>query len=400
MSKFWAKVRFKQGENAEYLIRAFFRNFNPTSSIVVRGKEAKMEIAFQEPPMAIIDAIGHCEVIELNYGRNLTEYEEDENLKVEKPNDSEQEKTESKSTEQEEVESESSEKTKQQKKKREEQSTKKVNSTAITIPELEEIAKNSTSFKHFANLVSEWLEMGTKKNFFTNLVIASAEVDKITWPNLESTLKDKNIFCTQWYKVYSGRQVSKKLKEYSITLLSFLNVTSKYKEYAFKNVDEYSTVEYSNERATETEKEVINVEESAKESDEGVISNHRVKMECMPGIKDFEETLASVDKTQPVQERVRYVLEAMGLNELPEKEQKQLVEIASLAVKKEKINVDIIFADADIPIEQNKTVRMTFSKFINDFVQKYESGGEKVKLFNFFSELQKIVMFENEIDNS
>ena len=90
MSKFWVKVKVKQEKNAEHLIRAFFQDFNPASSIVVRGKEAKMEIVFREPPMAIIDAINHCEVIELNYGKNLKEYKEDEDLQVETENDSKQ----------------------------------------------------------------------------------------------------------------------------------------------------------------------------------------------------------------------------------------------------------------------------------------------------------------------
>ena len=83
MSKIWAKVKFRNGKNAESLIKAFFKNFNPESSIVVKGMEARMEIIFREPPMLIIDAIGHCEVIELNYGKNLKEYKEDENVQVE-----------------------------------------------------------------------------------------------------------------------------------------------------------------------------------------------------------------------------------------------------------------------------------------------------------------------------
>ena len=118
----------------------------------------------------------------------------------------------------------------------------------------------------------------------------------------------------------------------------------------------------------------------------------------MPEIRDFEETLASVDKTQPVEKRIRYVLEAMGLNKMTVKEQEQIVEIASTAVKKERIAFDIIFIETNIPIEQTMTVRMTFSKFVNDFVQKYESG-KKVKLLTFLSELQKIIMFESEIEN-
>ena len=445
MSKFWVKVKFKQEKNAEHLIRAFFQDFNPTSSIVVRGKEAKLEIVFREPPMAIIDAINHCEVIELNYGKNLKEYKEDEDLQVEAENDSkqrnvgvessekiEQTNVESENSEQSEptnaesedseqpeqtnvesenfeqseptnAENENSKQTEQPKKKRGRPATKKLepkketkSEPTINIPKLEEIAKKSNSFEHFAELVAKWLEMDKRKEFFKSLIIVSAEVDKITWKELEKALKNKNVFYTQWDKIWSRQQVSEKLKEYSATMLSFLNVTKKYKEYSFKEVEEYSTEENSSKQ--DVEKTTTNFEEKTDKFNETVFPKPRVKMECMPEIKEFEETLASVDKTQPVEERVRYVLGAMGLNNMSVKEQKQIVEIASTAVKKERMAFDIIFVEANIPIEQTMTVRMTFSKFVNDFVQKYESG-KKVKLLTFLSELQKIIMFESEIES-
>lgn len=419
MSKFWVKVKFKQEKNAEHLIRAFFQDFNPTSSIVVRGKEAKLEIVFREPPMAIIDAINHCEVIELNYGKNLKEYKEDEDLQVEAENDSkqrnvgvessekiEQTNVESENSEQSEptnAENENSEQTEQPKKKRGRPATKKLepkketkSEPTINIPKLEEIAKKSNSFEHFAELVAKWLEMDKRKEFFKSLIIVSAEVDKITWKELEKALKNKNVFYTQWDKIWSRQQVSEKLKEYSATMLSFLNVTKKYKEYSFKEVEEYSTEENSSKQ--DVEKTTTNFEEKTDKFNEKVFPKPRVKMECMPEIKEFEETLASVDKTQPVEERVRYVLGAMGLNNMSVKEQKQIVEIASTAVKKGRMAFDIIFVEANIPIEQTRTVRMTFSKFVNDFVQKYESG-KKVKILTFLSELQKIIMFESEIES-
>ena len=432
MSKFWVKVKLKQEKNAEHLIRAFFQDFNPASSIVVRGKEAKMEIVFREPPMAIIDAINHCEVIELNYGKNLKEYKEDEDLQVETENDSkqrnvgvessekiEQTNVESENSEQSEqtnvesenseqpeptnAENENSEQTEQPKKKRGRPATQKLepkketkSEPTINIPKLEEIAKESNSFEHFAELVAKWLEMDKRKEFFKSLIIVSAEVDKITWKELEKALKNKNVLYTKWDKIWSGQQVSEKLKEYSATMLSFLNVTKKYKEYSFKEVEEYSTEEDSSKQ--DVEKTTTNFEEKTDKFNETVFPKPRVKMECMPEIKEFEETLASVDKTQPVEERVRYVLGAMGLNNMSVKEQKQIVEIASTAVKKGRMAFDIIFVEANIPIEQTMTVRMTFSKFVNDFVQKYESG-KKVKLLTFLSELQKIIMFESEIES-
>ena len=432
MSKFWVKVKFKQEKNAEDLIRAFFQDFNPASSIVVRGKEAKLEIVFWEPPMAIIDAINHCEVIELNYGKNLKEYKEDEYLQVEAENNSkqrnvggessekiEQTNVESENSEQSEqtnaeneifeqseqtnAENEISEQTEQPKKKRGRPATKKLepkketkSEPTINIPKLEEIAKKSNSFEHFAELVAKWLEMDKKKEFFKSLIIVSAEVDKITWKELEKALKNKNVSYTHWDKICSSQQVSEKLQEYSVTILSFLNVTKKYKEYSFKEVEKYSTEENSSNQ--DMEKTTTNFEKKTDKFNETVFPKPRVKMECMPEIKQFEETLASVDKTQPVEERVRYVLGAMGLNNMSVKEQKQIVEIASTAVKKGRMAFDIIFVEANIPIEQTMTVRMTFSKFVNDFVQKYESG-KKVKLLTFLSELQKIIMFESEIES-
>lgn len=406
MSKLWAKVKFKQEKNAEHLIRAFFQEFNPESSIVVRGREAKLEIVFREPPIAIIEAIKHCEVIELNYGKNLKEYAEDENAngKEENSEQTEQEVTKSENSElaeQKVAKNENFKLAEQPKKKRGRPSTKKVETTkevkteqtVINIPELEEIAKKAISFEHFAELVAEWLEMDKRKKLFTNLVIVSAEVDKITWKELDKALKCKNVFYTQWDKVCFGQQVSEKLKKYPATLLAFLKATRLYKEYSFKKADEHFIRENSN--VQEAKKTVPNVEEK---SEEPISSDVSKLMECMPEIKDFEETLASVDKTQPVEERVRYVLRAMGLDNLNEKEQNQIVEIASTAVKKEKITFDIIFVEANLPVEQTMEVRMKFSKFVNDFVQKYESG-KKVKLLTFLSELQKIIMLEGEIEN-
>ena len=432
MSKFWAKVRFKQGRNAVHLIRAFFKDFNPTSSIVIRGREAKMEIVFRQPPMEIINAINHCEVLELNYGKNLKEYEEDEpiqhevedcfkqedeggessqqikqvsterkdleqtepaNEKSEDLEQTEPANKEGKDLKQTEPPNEESEDSKQieQPKKKAADSTSNAESS-INVPRLEEIAKKSTSFEDFVKLVAEWLEMDKRQEFFENLAIVSTEVNKIAWKDLEKALKDKGVTYSQWDKAWAVNQVSEKL---SVTMLKFLKEIGQYKGYSFEPMEEYSNEENKTEQATEGTTEI---EEEAGEFDEGVIAKPRVKMECMPEIKDFEETLASVDKTQPVAERVQYVLEAMGLSEMSKAKQKQIVEIANTAVRNEQMSFDIILLEANIPINQAMEVRRTFSKFLNDFVQKYESSKE-VKLLEFLSELQKIIMLDSEIEN-
>ena len=415
MNKLWANVKFKNQKNAEQLIRAFFQNFNAEISITLKGNEAKMKIVFREPPMEIVTAIAKCKDIELGYGENSEEYEEDEDLQLETQNDyeksgeekNEQTNSESKKTEQDEqtdTESEKSEQTKQPIKKRGETTNKNAESnkeaktkpTPITIPELEEIAKKASSFEHFAKLVAEWLEMNKKQEFFTNLVIVSAEVDNVTWKEVEKALKSKGIVYTQSNKIWVSNKVSEKLKKYSATIIPFLNATRQYKEYPFKQVDEDSKESSTNEQTAENT--MSNVEEKIEESDESTIDKPRVKMGCMPEIKNFEEILASVDKTQPVEERIRYVLEAMGLNKMPVKEQEQIVKITSAAVRKRKNDYYKILMEANIPNGEISKARMIFSQFINNFVQKYEEN-KKVKLMDFLYELQMIIMNEDEIES-
>lgn len=388
MNKFWSKVMINKEENAEKLIKAFFLNFNPESSIVLRGKEAKLEIVFHEPPMETIDAICCCEVIEFNYGKNLKEYEEDENVRVETEKDSEQAK----------AESECSKLTEQPKKKNGGEVSEKNGITTkvkekklkvVNIPELDKIAKKATSFEHFVKLVGEWMEMNRQQKFFEELAIVSAEVDNISWHELEKALKNKGVAYTQSDKMLAGQKVSKKLKEQSITMLPLLYVVIQYKDYPFNSEEEHAI-------ECESEVEPKNVEEKTEEYIKGDIPKPRVKMKCMPEIKELEEALASVDKTQPVEYRVRYVLNAMELEKLPNVEQNNIVKIVSTAIRKKKMADSDIFENKDI-LMGDATDHLIVSRFINNFVQKHEAG-RKVKVLDFLSELQEIIMLESEIE--
>lgn len=397
MSEFYAKVKIKQEGSAGRLIRAYFQNFDNENSIAIEGNEVKMKIVFQKPPMEIVEAINNCKVIEFHSGKKLKESGEDEHVQIESKLNPEQESKENENSEQvgrtfEEIEG--SERTGQAKKKKDGPTTKKKQVTKsatkpVNIPELKEIAKKATSFDNFADLIVKWMEIDEKRqSFFKNLIIVSADVDTITWKKLEEGLEKKKILCAEWDKIWARKQVSLK---FNITMIPFLKAVVEYKDYSFKQTEEYDeSTEQLAEEATG------NIEEISEEAKENVFSKPRVKMECMPEIKNFEETLASVDKTQAVEEKVRYVLEAMELNQLSDEEQKQIIEIASIAIRKKRMDWDIILGETKIPVEQKEIAHMTFSKFLNDFVQKYESE-RKVKLLTFLSELQKIIMLENEL---
>ena len=294
-----------------------------------------------------------------------------------------------KQTEQEEAVGKSPRRNEQIRKKRVKTATKKIESTKVVrtktanVPQLEEIAKNAISFDHFVKLVAKWLEIEKKPKFFENLVMAAIEVENMSWKELENVLKNKGITYTQWDKILIGKQMSEK---FNVTILPFLNAMRQYKEYSFGEEKPEEKVE-TEQRTEETFTQV-----------EVITQKSRVKMECMPEIIHFEETLGSVDKTQPIEERVNHVLRAMGCEKMNVQEQKEIFEIANTAVRMRPMHFDIIFSKVNIPIESPLKARLTFSKFINDFVIEYDSN-KKVKLLDFLKQLQEIVMNESEIES-
>ena len=266
----------------------------------------------------------------------------------------------------------------------------------VNVPKLEEIAKNAESFEHFAKLVAEYLEINKRQDFFKELVFVATEVENVSWREVDKALKDKNVVHSQWDKISISQQVTEKLRDYSATLLPLLYTLRQYKNYSFGCAIE-SVTETVDELVTETVDNSVTekVTETITES-EDTTSKNRVKMECMPEIPVFEEVLGSVDKTQPIEERVKYVLSAMGWNESNKKMQKEIFEVTNVAVRVKEMSLDDIFLRAEIPEESSLEVRMELSQFINDFVGKYDSD-KKVRLLDFLEQLQKVVINEGEI---
>lgn len=385
MNKFNAKVTIENEENAKHLILAFFREFNSKSSIFLKGNSAKLEIVFNEkPPMEIINAISSGKDIELFYGgdqKNLFENEDQEhteqvNTEVENSENAKQVNTE--------VENLEHAKQVNDKKEINEVNLNSKNATLtkgvkVNISELDKIAEKAVSFEDFAKLVAEWLEMNKRGEYFENLELASTEVNKICWKELEVVLSRKAVVYSQWDKIWTSKQVSTKLSENSITILQLLKEVSKYKEYTF----EHSRFP---EHVVQKEKKQDVVNETENFNEINVI-----KMNCMPDIKEFEEILATIDKMLSVEQKVRYVLAAMGLNEKSVEEQEILVKIVSIAVEMENINLQRVFENAGIPDNDMLNVRMKLSEFINDFVKKYDKN-RKIYVLTFLTDLQKIII--------
>lgn len=69
--KLWAKIRINNELNAENLIRAFYKDFNPKSSITIQGDKASLEIFFEKTPFEIMNVLNESNVEDFNFGNNI-----------------------------------------------------------------------------------------------------------------------------------------------------------------------------------------------------------------------------------------------------------------------------------------------------------------------------------------
>lgn len=197
MNKFKATVKSQQMQD---LIIAFFEDFNPQSTIKVRGQQAEIEVAFEKVPTNIIAQLKKCEIVELNYRK------EEENK---------QEQAEKKET--------------GKKKDATEEDSKMMKAKTL----LEESAKESTSFEDFAKNLATNIGMKDKdQEFFVNLVISSGNVEKVGWRELKKDLNERKIRYTP-VNLDMAREYA---KEYNlpVTLVQLLKFTKEYKNYPFK----------------------------------------------------------------------------------------------------------------------------------------------------------------------
>ena len=321
MEKFRVKVNLQEGETAGEITKAFFQDFCTENHIKVREKEVELEVHFQEVPMSIIEAISGYKDFELEYEKDLKE-----NATLEQKN----------------------------KPKKKVQNRKKTKTnTSITIPEIEEFAKQATSFQHFADLIVEWLEIkGTSKKVGKEFIMAAIEVEVIQWRNLKLALTSKNVVCTQYNEAVVKKSISNKCEKYSVTPVLFFAIVSQYKDYHF-------------------------------------IGRQKFEMLSVPVNAEMEKALFEINRTRPIEERVFFMLKAMGVEEKEAGEKERIVQFAIEAVKKKNMAEDSL-------LTQNSFSRVAFSNFLNEYVSK-NGGKEKVKALDFLQELQKVIIREDEL---
>ena len=345
--KLVAKVKFKDREETKNLIRTFFKKFKKDSKISIENEEAYIEILFDEPPTEIIEIILKGEEIYFKCEEENTEMTRRETVEE----GTEQTKQETAEEDTEQIEQETAEEdTEQTEPETAEKVTEQTERGTKRIPELEEIKKNCSSYEEFAHAVSIWLEMDKRQDFFENLILSAKGLKKVRWENIENDLKAKGIKYEEWDKIWCSQRVSKKFQG-RVTIMKFI-------------------------------KEIIQYDFSSFQ-----------KVTTIPHI---DEILSGVDKTQPIEERVKEVLVKMGWNDEDDNEQNVILEIADKAMQLSEMSLEKIFEKTNIPEEMQMYARMTFSEFINNYIKKYDSN--KVKVLDFLKDMQRCIIFESEIN--
>ncbi len=440
---FWAKVNFAENEPAGDLIKAFFSDFNPANSITVVDRHAKLDIFFDEtPPMKIIEALSQYEDVELVYtnatatpGRTEKQaLNEDENIPSEhlvvegssegssaaqaeqdnaeetpgdQPKQNNEEETPSDEPQQDSAEEIPAEQPKQNnakeflsdaKPKKARATRKKLTDEPVELPLLAEIAEKATSFENFAELVVAHLGMQNHVDYFKQLLVAATEVSRLSWKDLEDVLDSKNFQYSSYQRILLGKKVTSTFAGYAVSGLSFVHAVIRYKDFSFKGHSEGSpqSEDSSDDAEGDDRRSPEIAVEPPSEEVPAEAPKRRVRMACMPEIKEFEEVLGSIDQTTSIEHRVEFVLSAMYLHFRDFHEKKEIFDLANTAMKMKTISFDAIFRKLGISSDASLVNRMAFSTFLMTFIKQHGKE-EKVKVLDFLVDLQKIVLTESEL---
>lgn len=398
MNKFRAKVKFYDVENSAELIKAFFQEFNPLSILDLREKEAEMEIAFNNNPKLIIDAINKCKVIYFKYG-DLGDEKKHTEVKSYKP--------------QEEIVKEKKSVKKQirhQNKKKQKQ--KKNDSVSEIGLGLDQIAEKASSFEDFVNQISNCLHFNKNEQLlFEKMAIASIYLDKLSWNKISSYIRSNG----QTYSDYLRKELVKAYEENfkesdNTSIFQLFTLLKKYKDYQFNKTNDNKESKQSEiedvemqvkaQLAPKTEisgEAITKGKEELKRENADKVSKSKVELKCMPRVKELEKALETIDKTKPIEERITQVLLPMGLANLPWQEQQWILQIAKSTVVKKTIDLKKIVLTTGVPEDKKITARIKFSNLINSFSESY-GGNKKITLTEFLTDLQRAIMDEDEFE--
>ena len=435
MNKFCAEVRFRDENSVAELVAAFFKDFNPESSIVVKGKYVILEVVFaNSPPVMVAEALKNWEYLRCHYGdttigpmaveKEPEEVSEPTFQEVESEGGNELQNDVTKpgrvstpvgseeqlGREREHFEAQGSgteENARSTTASKQKNEDNKVATKDFNLKDfLDAFAQKSTSYEDFLWNVGQYLHMKSHQEYFEALVIAASQIDgHLKWKKLKSIAEsiNPNFAMQPNIKIMVERKIIKIFKETTITPLIFIKELSEYKDYIFdeKRENSQQNADSTEPEDKETEFAGVMLETAegdvaeSKKSDEPRLATEqgklRLKMSCMPEIQEFEENLGMIDWSQSPNEIIRYILNFIGVEKLTPDAQVQIFAVAEAAYAMPDQTELFEILKAALPAkEEVVSAQLTFSKFINDFVKKYDAM-KKVRLIDFLNSLKAFI---------
>lgn len=120
------------------------------------------------------------------------------------------------------------------------------------------------------------------------------------------------------------------------------------------------------------------------------VENKEVKLKCITNNQSFDKFLNSLDSSLSIEDKIKMILEQIGLKSLKEDLQNYIIEISNIAVKKG-LSIEDTLKESSIPEGLQTTVRIHYSNLVNIFASKYDSSA-KIDLTTFLSDLREVIM--------
>lgn len=328
--KLYAQVKLSEVKDAQDMVRAFFNQFDPESSIHIKGDEAKIVFYFKDSPKEMAEVLSRCEIAELIYGNPNLKTDETPEKKIPKAK-----------------ESNTSPRAEKRKK--------------VEIKELDEIAEDSNSYEDFISRVGNWLDMQSLQPTFEEIVRASFSINHLSWNPIKELLDERGYTFDKKIKVEIHNKVIAKLGKYFNRTLSALQTLKDYENYPFGQKEK-----------------------------NGPTSKEHLSMDCMPYIEEFDKALQETRLFSSGQEKVNHILSQMGIDGEDDDKKALIISTANVVCNQE-VSSSQLLEVLTIFKEQNEEKYMTFSTFLNNYL-KNKGVNNPVKAVDFLIDLRKVVI--------
>lgn len=380
--KLSANLRTKSEEDAESLIHAFLKAFNPANSILIRGEEVTIELELDGLSPEVFEdvssAIGHCEIVLLRYG-TVSETEAasktEEQVDEEETSREVEEHSPSASTD---SNSEDS----------------KASSTSLEkeqlIQRLDELAQNSMSYDTFIQNVTSIFEFDKKNELFlVNVLRVTGEANKIQWHNIQKRLSEINV------KMRSSdmQKFTKQIHKYTnMRAIDFIKLLGTYKSKFSTQPDSNTEGTTNNSQEAEESAKMPETPPEGSDSQEEVISQDVAEI-----LKDsmIERRFNLLNRREELSSRITKILDYMGWSSLNGTDQYVVLSIWQVAVKLKDITFANIFVSPKLTGYTQEKYVAIFSNFINRYMKRIGIK-EEIDPIAFLEYSKKYILTERE----